>query len=121
MRQRGDVVDVTEEHHARMQKRIGQPIHRTALDGAFFVDGRIFVMASTGHGWEHVSVSLETRCPTWQEMDEIKRIFFLPHEAAIQIRPPEEDHVDCHPYCLHLWAPVKGKMRLPPKSLVGGA
>lgn len=34
------------------------------------------VIASSGEGWDHVSVSLPNRCPNWIEMDFIKRTFF---------------------------------------------
>lgn len=45
------------------------------------VDGKMFnVVASNGGGWEHVSVSPASRnrtiAPTWEEMCEIKRMFF---------------------------------------------
>jgi hypothetical protein len=33
------------------------------------------VIASDGEGWEHVSVSLANRCPTWDEMCFIKGVF----------------------------------------------
>ena len=29
-------------------------------------------MASDGEGWDHVSISLSTRCPNWDEMNYIK-------------------------------------------------
>lgn len=34
--------------------------------------GAIAIIASWGGGWEHVSVSLARRCPTWEEMCIIK-------------------------------------------------
>ena len=36
----------------------------------------IAVIASWGGGWEHVSVSLARRCPTWEEMCMVKDIFW---------------------------------------------
>ncbi len=53
-------------------------------------------IASTGMGWDHVSVSLEDRCPTWDEMCWIKKLFFEPDECCMQLHPPESDYVNFH-------------------------
>lgn len=61
------------------------------------------VIASDGDGWEHVSVSLPNRCPTWDEMTFIKSLFWDDTDLVIQYHPPKSNHVNIHPYCLHLW------------------
>ena len=38
--------------------------------------GHIQCVASNGHGWDHVSVSMANRCPNWPEMEHVKRLFF---------------------------------------------
>jgi hypothetical protein len=78
------------------------------------------VMASAGGGWDHVSVSTDTRCPTWTEMSYVHRRFFNPHEVAMQLHLPENDHINNHPFTLHLWRPWSKLRRipLPPKSMV---
>jgi hypothetical protein len=76
------------------------------------------ILASADDGWDHVSVSLEDRCPTWGEMDLVKRTFFEPHEVVMQLHPAEADHINIHPYCLHLWRPWQMTIPLPPKSMV---
>lgn len=63
------------------------------------------VIASRGGGWDHVSVSLPDRTPTWEEMNWVKGIFFGPDEWVVQYHPAESDYVNCHPFCLHLWRP----------------
>ncbi len=63
------------------------------------------VLASNGMGWDHVSVSTKRRCPTWADMEFVKRLFFLPGETAMQLHVPPDDHVNCHPFVLHLWRP----------------
>lgn len=84
------------------------------------VDGaRIFVIASTGEGWDHVSASRADRCPTWEEMCQVKEAFFEDEDCAIQYHPPKSEYVNFHPHCLHLWAPNGGMMPLPPSYLVG--
>ena len=72
--------------------------------GAFRV-GPLRVIASTGAGWDHVSVSLPDRCPTWAEMDKVKRLFWRDAETVMQLHVPRTEHVNCHPNCLHLWRP----------------
>ncbi len=63
----------------------------------------LFVLASIGAGWEHVSVSTPTRCPTWEEMSWVKRAFFKRNEWALEYHPPEDENINRHPFCLHLW------------------
>lgn len=78
----------------------------------------LVVVFSNGEGWEHVSASFGHRCPTWEEMDAIKRRFWQPDDVVIQIHPAESDHVNCHPYCLHLWRPTEATLPTPPKWMV---
>lgn len=92
--------------------------------GAFFVprkDGApLKVIVSDGMGWDHVSVSLPTRCPTWSEMERIKRIFFHDDETAMQLHIPPSDHISNHDFCLHLWRPNNGdEIPRPPSLMVG--
>ncbi len=80
------------------------------------------VQASDGLGWEHVSVSLRVRCPTWEEMNFVKGLFWDDEEAVMQLHPPRSTWVNCHPYCLHLWKPAlvdQLSIPLPPAILVG--
>lgn len=77
------------------------------------------VIAASGDGWDHVSVSCENRCPTWEEMEYIKRLFFHEYETAMQLHVPVADHINAHPYCLHLWRPLSGTIPRPPSNMVG--
>lgn len=72
-----------------------------------------------GPAWEHVSVSLQARCPTWSEMDFVKRIFWRDDETVIQFHVPKSDHVNYHEYCLHLWKPIGIDLIRPPAICVG--
>lgn len=76
------------------------------------------VIASIGMGWDHVSVSVEDRIPTWEEMDFVKRKFFREDEWAVQYHPAPSAHINCHPFCLHLWRPHKHTLPTPPVNLV---
>ena len=78
------------------------------------------IVASNGHGWDHVSVSLPNRCPNWPEMEHVKRAFFADDETAMQLHVPPSDHVNHHPFCLHLWRPNDGReIPRPPAIFVG--
>jgi hypothetical protein len=94
-----------------------------AGEGAFEVPSCIDrqllrVIASTGYGWDHVSVSRRTRCPNWTEMEQIKRLFFEDTEVAMQIHVPVSEHLSYHPYCLHIWRPQDREIPTPPAILV---
>jgi hypothetical protein len=69
--------------------------------------------------WEHVSVSLPRRCPTWEEMDFVKNLFFGEDECVIQFHPPRKDWINHHPFCLHLWKPVGVEIIRPPTETIG--
>ena len=103
-------------------------------NGAFFVPRRpgetpLKVIASDGllvpedeqglGGWEHVSVSLPDRCPTWSEMCKVKALFWDEHDCVVQFHPPRSEYVNQHPYCLHLWRSIDRLFPMPPSILVG--
>lgn len=86
----------------------------------------LLVIASRGDqpglttGWDHVSVSLPGRCPSWDDMCAVKSAFFLPTERAFQLHPREDENISNHPYCLHIWRPVDEQtLPTPPSIMVG--
>ena len=90
--------------------------------GAFFIpfESRdLKCVASQGEGWEHVSVSLANRCPNWREMSFLKDLFWDEEDTVVQYHPPKSQYINNHPYCLHLWRPIKKKIPLPPSILIG--
>lgn len=95
-------------------------------NGAFFIPGRpgrppYKVIASDGDGWEHVSVSLPDRVPTWDEMCALKGIFWDDDDCVVQFHPPRADYVNNHSRCLHMWRQTDAEMPLPPSWMVGDA
>jgi hypothetical protein len=80
---------------------------------------QVTVIASDGLDWEHVSVSLKDRPPTWDEMCQIKDIFWDAEDCVVQYHPPKNQYVNNHPFCLHLWRPTAVEMPLPMKIMVG--
>ena len=78
----------------------------------------IFIVVSDGGDWEHVSVSMQGRCPTWQIMCMVKDLFWADDEVVIQYHPAKKDYVNSHEFCLHMWKPVGIKLPVPPINFV---
>jgi len=96
--------------------------------GAFFLGNRrsrennaapLKIIASDGEGWEHVSVSLPNRCPTWDEMCYVKGVFWDDDDCVVQFHPPTKEYVNNHPHCLHMWRPTGWNMPTPPGWMIG--
>lgn len=79
----------------------------------------VFVIASADLGWEHVSVSRRDRCPTWDEMCQVKSLFWDDDDCVMQLHPPKQEHISNHSYCLHLWRPTDRIILTPPSFMVG--
>lgn len=79
------------------------------------------VIVSDGLGWDHVSVTVHgvDRCPTWSEMDFVKRLFWDDEEIVMQLHPPRSLWVNNHRFCLHLWRPQAAAIPIPPPLMVG--
>ncbi|MDH2327677.1 hypothetical protein QCN27_12465 [Cereibacter sp. SYSU M97828] len=101
--------------YAIVHPLLGPPIPNQG--GAFRFRG-MNVIASWADSWDHISVSRPDRCPTWEEMEQVKRAFFLSHETAMQLHVPPTDHKNLHPYCLHLWRPHDAHIPRPPSWMV---
>jgi hypothetical protein len=106
----------------RVTGPFGQPADsRLGNNGAFKIpcgDVVLTVLVSDGSGceeadcpeeikpagkWEHVSVSLPNRTPTWTEMCFIKDVFWGEEEVVFQLHPAKSRYVNIHPFVLHLW------------------
>lgn len=69
--------------------------------------------------WDHVSVSLPHRCPTWDEMSMVKKLFWGEDITVVQFHPKKSEYVNNHPYCLHMWRNTERGHELPPSNLTG--
>lgn len=61
-----------------------------------------------GHKWLHTSYSRKSRTPTYEDTKFIKDNFIGKDKKAIMIFPAESEHINIHPYCLHLWVCLNG-------------
>lgn len=91
--------------------------------GAFLITGPnnmdLRIIASSGMGWEHVSVSLTGRTPNWKEMCFVKNLFWEEDELVVQYHPTKENYINHHPNCLHMWKPKEGIILTPPRWMIG--
>lgn len=93
-------------------------------NGLFLINGpsraRLRLVVSDQGGWEHVSVTVlkKKRLPSWTEMCHVKALWWKPDEVVIQYHPAEEDYVNMHDLCLHLWRPINQSIPTPPKAYV---
>lgn len=69
-------------------------------------------------GWEHVSVSLAHRIPTWEEMCLVKQLFWKDEETVLQFHPKRSRYVNRHEHVLHLWKRTGVDHELPPQECV---
>ena len=71
-----------------------------------------------GEAWEHVSVSTNTRTPTWREMEWVRDLFFTDDELVLQYSVPRAKHINKHEFVLHMWRPTVTEIPLPPPACV---
>lgn len=95
------------------------PLKFIASDGSHPDGLPADIIAMGAHLWEHVSISLPHRCPTWEEMCFAKSLFWDDEDCVMQLHPPRSDWVNNHPYCLHLWRPKHTDIPRPPMTAVG--
>ncbi len=63
-----------------------------------------------GKTWLHISISRPKRNPSWEDIKEVKDIFIGRDKEAVQVLPPQEEYVNLHEYCFHLWHCLEGRV-----------
>lgn len=115
------------ELYKELSERKDFEIIRTGFDGGMgaFTKGSqkgMTVIWSYGGGWEHISIDGKHRMPTWEEMCQLKDMFFNYDECCVQYHPPKSEYVNNVKHCLHIWKPIEkysGKLPIPPSLFVG--
>lgn len=100
----------------------GINVREVNFDGIAATWGKRTIIASWGAGWEHVSMNDKKFTPTWEEMCELKEVFWKDEECVVQYHPPKSEYVNNLSHCLHLWRPIEkfsGKLPIPNSLLVG--
>lgn len=83
---------------------------------------KIMIQVSPGYEkfeFEHASVSLAHRVPTWDEMCKVKDLFWDEEDMVVQYHPPKSEYVNLSKTCLHLWRWTKGEFPKPGRYEVG--
>lgn len=80
---------------------------------------RYFAIASDHLGWEHISISLDNRCPTWDEMCLMKSLFWDDEDCVVEYHPPKSSYVNNDPFTLHMWKCADTLFPQPPSFMVG--
>ena len=57
--------------------------------------------------WLHVSFSRAASVPSYDDVTAVKALFVGRRRKAVMVFPSEEEHVNIHAYCLHLYAPLE--------------
>lgn len=97
-------------------------------NGAFKIksplsDRVLYIIASDGEGWEHVSVhalSLNRtfKLPTHEEMCFIKDTFWDEEDVVVHYYPRKSEYVNIHETTLHLWRATEKEFPTPPVEFV---
>lgn len=68
------------------------------------------VFSNNEGGYEHVSFApYSGKIPKWDDMCELKELFWDCEEEVYQIMPKKSQYVNIKDNCLHLWRPCNGK------------
>src|SRR3990167_7489768 len=92
-----------------------------ASDDSYGNNG-VFIVSDAGN-WEHVSVharrfDIESRTPTWDEMNRLKNVFWDEKDVVIQYHPKKLNYINRHPNVLHMWRPIGIVIPEPPVIFV---
>lgn len=68
-----------------------------------FQYGECNVLLNREGGLLHLSISHPSRYPTWDEIKDVRYRMLPPDITAAMLLPPNEDYVNTHPNCFHIW------------------
>jgi hypothetical protein len=80
---------------------IGQEYQRS--DGMKVVETTEVHQPENYH-WHHVSCSFADKLPSYEDLQEIRKVFIGEGMTSVMIFPPEHQYINYHPFCLHLYA-----------------
>jgi hypothetical protein len=77
------------------------------------------VQRMDGHDWIHASIAHADELPSYDELVQLKQAVWGDVGFAYQVFAAAADHVNHHPYALHLWGRADGEPVLPRFGRVG--
>lgn len=72
-----------------------------------------------GADWIHLSAAWHDSMPSYEDLAVLKDAVFGPDREAYQVFARASEHVNIHPYALHLWGRADGTPALPPFGQYG--
>ena len=100
---------------------IAEPVGKPDSDpAAFLVPSQsdpiesLFVLAGHIRGFEYVQVTGRERCPTWDEMCQIKSMFWDAEDVCFQLHPARSRYVNKSEFSLWIWRPTDCEIPQPP-------
>ena len=57
--------------------------------------------------WIHASCSRVNVMPTYYDLRDLRDVVIGPERPCAQVFQVDSEHVNIHPFCLHLWAPLQ--------------
>jgi len=64
--------------------------------------GCTIIVGHSARGF-HLSISRPDRDPTWQEIRDARYKLIPNNVTMAMLLPPQEEYVNVHPHCFHLW------------------
>jgi hypothetical protein len=80
----------------------------------------VVIIVSNDPKWQHASVGLLHRDPTWNEMNFVKEAFWGPDLTVVQFHPKKTEYINLHPHLLHLWIRTDYEYELPDLDRIFG-
>lgn len=79
----------------------------------------VTVAEHDGVEWIHASIAWARHMPSYDDLVLLHSAVWARRGYAYQVFVPEPEHVNIHPYALHLWGRLDGKPALPTFSVDG--
>ena len=99
-----ELLDIKNTYILWHEKQDGYAFVNKAIGITVIITGEVH----NNKKWLHVSFSRKSRMPDYNDISRIKKDFFGDNRKVIMIFPEKENHVNIHPYCLHLFHCIDG-------------
>lgn len=79
-------------------------------------DGTSIIITSAWHegeAWVHASIAHQDHMPTYEELALLHKAVWQGRGWSYQVFAPPSDHVNIHPFALHLWGRLDNTNALP--------
>lgn len=88
--------------------------------GSVIVSYATWPMGADEEDWVHASISFKETMPTYEDLVTLHKAVWKGKGWAYQVFAPDQDHVNIHPFALHLWGRLDGRPVLPDFVAIAG-